>query len=50
MKELVSLRLIPSEQIIHHRLPKEGNLGNGAYLKTRFILFVLLSLLLLTFC
>ena len=34
-----SLRLIPSEQIIHHRLPKEGNLGNGAYFKTRFFLF-----------
>ena len=31
-----SLRLIPSEQIIHHRLPKEGNLGNGAYFQTRF--------------
>ena len=35
-----SLRLISSEQIIHHRLPKEGYLGNGAYFKTRFFLFI----------
>ena len=49
IKELEYLRLIPSEQIIHHLLPKEGYLGNGAIYKTRFFLVVLLSLLLLFF-
>ena len=33
------LRLISREQIILHRLPKDGNFGDGAISKSRFFSF-----------